>query len=145
MKKYKLNIIIYAVLVLLFMTSCEKILDKTPPNMYSDATLWSDVNLADAFLRDCYYSTRHDMKELRLGAVTDEMHALYSRNTNIYYLGQITADNTGPGVLEVRTTILQIGIFLALFKKSTFFWKILIKLQTRMWSHKKLLLKQKLR
>ena len=101
MEKYKLNIIIYAALVVFFTTSCNKILDKTPLDQYSDATLWSDVNLADSYLMDCYYRIPYDMWWCRLGTLTDEMDAVYPGEALTYYKGLLTADNVVVSGLSI--------------------------------------------
>ena len=58
MKKYKLIIQIFAFLVILLPACNEDILDKTPLDRYSSATVWSDINLADAFLKTAYRNLR---------------------------------------------------------------------------------------
>ncbi|WP_040413929.1 RagB/SusD family nutrient uptake outer membrane protein [Cyclobacterium qasimii] len=89
MKLYKK---IYPLIVILFLISCnESILDEVPLDKYSDPTVWSDINLADAYLKGCYNGTSHGFKGYTmLSAVTDEA---YSKHMVGYLDGVISADN----------------------------------------------------
>lgn len=82
---------IYIIFILVSLTSCnEGLLDKKPLDKYSDVTVWSDIDLADAVLRDCYKNTSHGFKGyLMLSAVTDEV---YNKHMVGYVDGNLTAD-----------------------------------------------------
>ncbi|MFH1321710.1 MAG: RagB/SusD family nutrient uptake outer membrane protein, partial [Bacteroidota bacterium] len=91
MKKYT-NIIILSILVLLLPGCSEKILDKTPLNAYSDATVWSDVNLASTYLNDCYDDVGTGFRGVGLGSVADEILNGRGPAATAYHLGTINAD-----------------------------------------------------
>jgi hypothetical protein len=48
------KIIVYITTSLLFFSSCENVLDKQPLDIISDAVVWSDPVLIDAYLNECY-------------------------------------------------------------------------------------------
>lgn len=99
MKKYK-NIIIYLIL-LLFLQSCDqKILDKAPLDRYSDGTVWTDPNLAEAYLSNCYNFLPHGFwpNSMAVG-YCDEGFLQRGSSSNIYMLGDLTPDN-----ITVRTS-----------------------------------------
>ena len=68
-------------------------MDKAPPNQYTDATVWSDIGLADAYLLDAYHSTKMGYTEVMLTAATDNS---YGYGTDVYVQGQITPENFSP-------------------------------------------------
>jgi hypothetical protein len=91
MKKYNINIKIFIILLFILPACNESILDEIPLDRYSDPTVWSDVNLADAYLKGCYDGTSHGFKGYTmLSAVTDEA---YSKHMVGYLDGVISADN----------------------------------------------------
>jgi len=91
MKKYS-NIIILSILVLLLSGCSEKILDKTPLNAYSDATVWTDISLAGTYLTACYGEVGTGFRGVGLGSVTDEILNGRGPNATAYHLGTINAD-----------------------------------------------------
>ncbi|RYF85567.1 MAG: RagB/SusD family nutrient uptake outer membrane protein, partial [Chitinophagaceae bacterium] len=85
------------VLLIIVLPSCNKILDKTPLDKFSDALLWSDVNLADRFLLDTYNnSINGGFGYLSYASITDESHDTHAFGTENYLQGNITSSNTAP-------------------------------------------------
>ena len=64
MKKY-IDLKILSVLLLLIPACNQDLLDKNPLDKYSDATVWTDPNLAASYLNYCYdnvgYGIRGEM------------------------------------------------------------------------------------
>ena len=56
------RIIIYLPVFLLFLSSCEDVLDKKPLDIISDAVVWSDPVLVDAYLNECMPKWDFSMK-----------------------------------------------------------------------------------
>jgi len=96
MKKIKLNIQISAILMLLLSACSEDILDKVPLDKYSDGTVWSDVNLADSYLKSLYISANVGFKAMMLSGVTDECMFIHIKGSDNYLLGTINPDNGAP-------------------------------------------------
>lgn len=92
MKKYKLIISIFALLILFSACKKSSILDKSPQDQYSDATLWSDIDLADAYLLDAYHGARIGFTMGMLAQESDE--ACYG--SDVYVEGSITPEDVGP-------------------------------------------------
>jgi hypothetical protein len=92
--KYCLTILILSVLF----TACNKtsILDQTPQDKYSDAVLWSDIGLADAYLLDTYHGTRIGFNQTMLCSITDDAHSTFTHGAENYVEGIISPDNTDP-------------------------------------------------
>ena len=83
--------------LILFLSGCSKILDKTPLDKYSDALLWSDINLADRYLLDTYNnSVNGGFGYLSFSAITDESHDTHGFGTENYLQGNISSSNTSP-------------------------------------------------
>jgi len=94
--KYKKNIGILTILVLL-LSACTDILDKAPLDKYSDATVWTDINLSKSYLSNCYYSmevARCIFMEVPIGSASDELFTARGLSSNPYNVGDMTADNT---------------------------------------------------
>src|SRR5665647_1437903 len=95
MKKYT-NIIILSILVLLLSACSEKILDKAPIDRYSGTTVWSDIDLADAYLKTAYQKVGCGFTGYGLvDCISDELHFIHIYGTDVYLKGDITADNLG--------------------------------------------------
>ena len=96
MIKYTINIGFFAFLILF--SACKKtsILDKAPQNQYSDAVLWSDINLVDAYLLDAYHGTMMGYTQTMLSSVTDEAHSTFDHGAEVYTQGNISPDNNAP-------------------------------------------------
>lgn len=122
MIKYK--IVISFLIILIIFSACKKtsILDQAPQNQYSDAVLWSDIGLADAYLLDAYQGTRMNYTQTMLSSVTDETHSTFDHGAEVYVEGNISPDNSAPwdgGETNLPywdnyfSTIQKINIFLA--------------------------------
>ena len=95
MKNNKLIITILAVIVFLF-PACDDILDKTPVDRYSEPLLWSDIELADAYLLNTYRYLWHGYRtNASQNLFADEVHFIHSYETELYLRSYITADNLG--------------------------------------------------
>jgi len=96
MKKY--NLILSGFLFLILLSACEEsILDKSPQNQYSDASVWNDIKLADLYLNDLYHGIRTGFDgEAMLSCVTDETHQTFTHGAEVYVEGNINADNLSP-------------------------------------------------
>lgn len=78
MKQYSSIIIIVALLT--FFQSCNDILDKTPLDQYSDATVWTNPELASSYLNYCYNGINHGFQSVKGTNYTDE--AIYGRGAS---------------------------------------------------------------
>lgn len=89
-------IILLSVLILL---SCNSILDENPRDRYSENVVWTDLNLADNFLKGCY--NKMNIKNgwaglMYLDAISDNIFFIHIFGTDIYLEGNITASSQGP-------------------------------------------------
>lgn len=81
----------------LIASGCSKILDKTPVDKFSDALLWSDINLADRYLQDTYNnSVTGAFGYLSYASLTDESHDTHGFGTDNYLQGNISSSNPTP-------------------------------------------------
>lgn len=96
MGKYKLILNVFLFLILL--SACKNsMLDQSPQNQYSEATVWNDINLADLYLNDIYHGIRTGFDgENMLSCITDETHQTFTHGAEIYVEGNINADNVSP-------------------------------------------------
>lgn len=109
--------------LLLALTACNKILDKTPQNAYPEALLWTDVNLANGYLLDVYTNTLNGgFGYLSYASITDESHDTHNFGTDNYLQGNISSSNTTPfGIWAFNYTtwdvmyknIQKVNVFLA--------------------------------
>jgi starch-binding outer membrane protein, SusD/RagB family len=99
MKKYT-NIIILFILVFLLPGCNEKILEQTPLDAYSDPIVWTNPDLASAYLNACYKSVGHGFLGVMLSGVADETLVGRGSSTTPYHLGTISADNLGDNYGE---------------------------------------------
>ena len=90
----KLTYIILSLILVLLIPACEsELLDKTPLDSYSDATVWSDPALASAYLGYCYYALNQPFQGVMLGSAADEMPVGRGSSSQAYNLGTISGDN----------------------------------------------------
>ncbi len=83
--------------LLFIMAGCNKILDKTPLDKFSDALIWTDINLADRYLLDTYNnSITGGFGYLSYASLTDESHDTHGFGTENYLQGNISSSNTEP-------------------------------------------------
>jgi hypothetical protein len=110
-------------LLVLILPACNKILDKTPQDKYSDALIWSDINLADRYLLDNYNtSITGGFGYLSTASITDESHDTHNFGTANYLQGNLTSSDPTPfGIWafgyttwgNMYNTIQKLNIFLA--------------------------------
>lgn len=97
MKNYKLivsGVVVFS--LMLFLPSCKKgILDSTPQDQYSDATVWADINLADSYLLNTYKSLGIGFSGLMLAVITDEVRFTHG-GAETYMQGQLSPSSLGP-------------------------------------------------
>lgn len=98
MKRYNIDFKIILVLLFLLPGCNEDILDKTPLDKYSDAKLWTDINLADAYLVRSYDILASGYSPAILMSVTDEIRFEFTWGPQNYVKGTITPDNPQPWV-----------------------------------------------
>src|SRR5260221_3378318 len=115
----KIKLIFRIFLLLALLSGCQKssILDQAPPDQYTDATLWKDINLVDAYLLGTYQGTKVGFyQELRTG-LTDETYCF--QGSDVYVTGQISPDNAValsrgfPTWLTYYGNIQRINVFLS--------------------------------
>jgi hypothetical protein len=84
-------------LLVLILPACNKILDKTPQDKFSDVLIWSDINLADRYLLDNYNtSITGGFGYLSTASITDESHDTHNFGTANYLQGNITSSDPTP-------------------------------------------------
>ena len=96
MKKYITGINIFALIILFSACKKDSILDKAPQDKYSDAVLWSDIGLVDAYLLDTYHGVKMGFTQTMLSSVTDETNYTFDHGAEVYVQGNISADNIAP-------------------------------------------------
>src|SRR6266581_8818421 len=84
-----------AVFALLGATGCQGVLDVTPKDQFPDAAVFSDPNLAQAFLNDTYRGMGHGLYEIMLASMTDETHFIHNYNTEVVVQSLITSSARG--------------------------------------------------
>ncbi|HXG98365.1 MAG TPA: RagB/SusD family nutrient uptake outer membrane protein [Gemmatimonadales bacterium] len=106
-----------AVFALLGTTGCQGVLDVTPKDQFPDAAVFTDPNLAQAFLNDAYRGMGHGLYEIMLASMTDETHFIHNYNTEVVVQSLITSSargalddgryghfNWGPNYARIRQT-----------------------------------------
>src|SRR5690606_7191947 len=89
-------------LLMFSMSSCDDILDQEPVDRYTDAVLWSDISLAEAYLLDTYHgsgvgypATNYPATgNFQLTSVSDESHNRHRED--FYVRGDISPENIAP-------------------------------------------------
>src|SRR5690606_33783384 len=90
---------IYFIPLILLVTACDNILDHQPRDRYSETIVWSDVNLADNFLKGCYRNLNilNGWNSLiNIDAVSDDIFFIHIFGTNLYLEGNLTSSSQGP-------------------------------------------------
>jgi len=100
MKKYNFNIGILVALMLLLQACETDILDATAPDRYTDASLWTDINLADAYLLRAYDGLAMGFGPVMIPSLTDDVRHEFTWGPENYVQGNITPDNTQPFATE---------------------------------------------
>ena len=76
----------------LLLAGCNKILNKTPLDKYPEASVFSDINLADSYLMDAYNSSLiGDFGYVGFASLTDESHDTHGFETANYLQGNISS------------------------------------------------------
>lgn len=92
---------VLSLIIGLSLSSCSDILDVSPHNSMSDQSVWSNLDLANAFLNNCYTTIE---AENEFGAMfcnyTDETYHLFDYGTSGYTKGLMTPDNYNTGWTE---------------------------------------------
>ena len=89
------RITLAALLALLGTTGCQGVLDVTPKDQFPDQAVFSDPNLAQAFLNDAYRGLGHGLYEIMLASMTDETHFIHNYNTEPVVQSLITSSARG--------------------------------------------------
>ncbi|HRE53002.1 MAG TPA: RagB/SusD family nutrient uptake outer membrane protein [Flavitalea sp.] len=120
MKKYRLILSAFAVLGLaLFLQSCKNILDRDPVNQYSDPTVWSDANVAEAYLLNNYQNLKFGFTQVMVTAISDETRFTHG-GAESYNRGELSPASLLPfngtyanGWKQYYDNIQRINVFLA--------------------------------
>ena len=87
----------------LIMASCSDFLDVDPRNKISDAAVWSNVDLANAALTDCYtYVEGENENGVPFSSYTDDVYHRTGYATEVYTMGNVSCDNYNVGYSEAR-------------------------------------------
>ncbi|MBW7893396.1 MAG: RagB/SusD family nutrient uptake outer membrane protein, partial [Chitinophagaceae bacterium] len=101
--KYFLKSSIYGLLFLVFIPSCS-VLDRDPVDRYSDAVVWSDINLADNYLKTAYRNMFHGyFGALFFDCYSDINYFKFDRGTAVWLKDNVTPDNLGALSDNTRT------------------------------------------
>ena len=88
------NIIKYILTMTLFLhaSSCNTdFLNVEPQDRLTDAAVWSDPNLVEAFVNEMYRGLNHGIRELMAGSLADESHFIHN-----YGSAQVVQSNLTP-------------------------------------------------
>jgi starch-binding outer membrane protein, SusD/RagB family len=78
--------------VLLGLAACDdSVLDVTPPNEVPDELVFTDLNLAEAYLNDIYVGLGHGLYEIMMSSITDETHFIHNYDTEPIVQSLITS------------------------------------------------------
>lgn len=89
--------IIAITLFLLVLAGCNKFLDKDPVDKFSEAVLWTDVDLADKNLMNLYTEAlTGGFGYMPIASLTDESHDTHEFGSSNYLRGSINSSNTSP-------------------------------------------------
>jgi hypothetical protein len=81
---------------LLGLVGCDdSILDLEPKDQLSSEAVFTDANVAEAFLNDIYRGMGHGVYEIMMGSITDESHFIHNYNTEPIVRSIITAGDRG--------------------------------------------------
>lgn len=123
--KNKNKILRMIVILTIILQGCnENILDQTPLDSYSDAIIWSDINLASEYLIPLYNNVNYGPLRAhgyQTGCFAMETAYFKGFNVHVYNNASFTADNLGAdrGNLTWRlfSQIYQLNFFLANIEK----------------------------
>lgn len=100
MMNYKINIKILAIFVFVLLSCETDVLDATAPDRYTDASIWSDVNLADTYLLSAYDGLAMGYGPVMIESVSDNIRHEFTWGSQNYVQGNISPDNIQPWVQE---------------------------------------------
>ncbi len=121
--------VIAALLVLFGASACNNVLDVGPKDQFPEQAVFTDPNLAQAFLNDAYRGMGHGLYEIMLASLADETHFIHGYGTDKIVQAVITPSdrgalddgrfahfNWGPAYSRIR----QANIFLSNIDQATF-------------------------
>lgn len=83
-----------AAVALLGLSACsDNILNVTPKDQLSDQAVFTDANLASAFLSDIYRGLNHGLNEMQMSSVSDEAIFTHERGTLDVVMSNVTSSN----------------------------------------------------
>ena len=83
--------------------SCSDFLDLNPHDSISDAAVWENMDLAEAFLNNCYtYVEGENENGVPFCSYTDELFHRTGYATEVYTMGKVTCDNYNVGFSDAR-------------------------------------------
>src|SRR5690606_5004809 len=95
MIQYKVTIQILTALTVIVLIGCtDEILDKTPLDQYSDATVWAEVDLTDAYLMDIHIGAGSGFNGEMLRSLAAETLVVSGPDGTDYLIGLTSPDNT---------------------------------------------------
>lgn len=100
---FNTKVLFLACTILLLQSCSSDVLDTAPPDKYTAANIWSDINLADAYLLNSYDGLATGFSPIMMASVSDESRFEFSWGPENYVQGNITADNTRPWVTAWNT------------------------------------------
>lgn len=96
MKLTKYIIYTVATLATMSFTSCDDILDVDPIDSYSDAAVWGDLALTEAYLNSSYTRILPEIqKNSKFSSLTDELYQMHTYGTENVVTGTLSPDNPG--------------------------------------------------
>jgi starch-binding outer membrane protein, SusD/RagB family len=95
MKNIKFKLLTVLALVLLFSSCDQDILNLSPTDQLSDDSVWEDPALIDLYLSDVYRQLHHGLDEVKLAALTDDMHFIHGYGTIDILQGNWSPSNLG--------------------------------------------------
>jgi starch-binding outer membrane protein, SusD/RagB family len=81
MKNVKFKLLTVAALLFLISSCDQDILNLSPTDQISDDVVWEDPALIDLYLSDVYRQLHHGLDEVKLAALTDDMHFIHGYGT----------------------------------------------------------------
>ncbi len=93
MKKYKLGITMTFFLMFSLLACKREILEKTPVDRYTDAILWSDLKLAEAYLLNTYEGLGIGYNQYMITGVSDESQI---QTNDLYVRGDLSPEDPSP-------------------------------------------------
>jgi hypothetical protein len=70
-------------------------LNVEPEDRFSDATVWSDPALAEAFVNEMYRGLNHGIRELMVSSLVDETHFIHNYGSSQVVLSNLTPADLG--------------------------------------------------